>query len=177
MSDRRAHRWWQTGKKANPQNYSEPLSRLLCSRIFSFLPHAVWLEACLECLAQGLLITSAAASIRSSPWLQGCCRVGWTCQSYPSSPGAFTAATHRSISCRCTRTECAVKQVFYTSRVRSLSPSCLPFLRQNEVSLGGVWSRDQGVLNILYIYIKKSECIPVRECDLSINTFQCEVYL
>lgn len=37
MSDRRAHRWWQTQKKkkANPQNYSQPLSRLLCSLFFS----------------------------------------------------------------------------------------------------------------------------------------------
>lgn len=122
-------------KKANPQNYSQPLSRLLCNLFFFFfffsLPHAVWLEACLECLARGLLITSAAASIRPSPWLQGCCWAGWAFQSYPLSPGAFTLAMHCSISCRCTQTECAVKWVLYFPRVGSLSPSSFRFLRQN----------------------------------------------
>lgn len=59
-------------KKANPQNYSQPLSRLLCNLFFFFfLPHAVWLEACLECLAWWLLITSAPASIRPFPLITG----------------------------------------------------------------------------------------------------------
>ena len=47
-------------KKANPKNYSQSVSRLLCN-LFFFPSHAVWLEACLECLARGrggLLITS-----------------------------------------------------------------------------------------------------------------------
>lgn len=50
MSDRRAHCWWQTQKKANPQNYSQPLSRLLCNLFFSHMPSgwrpvwSVWLR-------------------------------------------------------------------------------------------------------------------------------------
>ena len=102
-----------------------------------FLPHAFWLEACLECLGRGLLITITAAGIRLSPWLQGCCWVGWAFRSYPLSPGALTSAVSRSISCRCTRltqTECAVKWDLLS--IRTLSPSHLSFLRLNKVSLG-----------------------------------------
>ena len=62
------------------------------------LPHAVWQQACLECLAWGLLITSAAASIGPSPWLQGCRWVDWAFRSYPLSPGASAPAARCSAS-------------------------------------------------------------------------------
>lgn len=123
---------------------------------FFLLPHAVWLEACLECLAGGggvthhergcqhqvvPLITGLLLSGLGVPVLSlitRCIYSGYAALHFP------------------TQTECAVKWVLYFPVIIALQ-----FLfSQAEL---GVVSFEAGI----YWLSVGSERIPVRECDLS----------
>lgn len=114
MSDRRAHRWWQT-QKSQSLKLQSATKQAFVQSFFIFFSHMpsgwrpVW-SVWPECYSSRARLPASGRP----PWLQGCCWVGWAFQAYPLSPGAFTPAMRCSISCRCTqltRSECAVKWV------------------------------------------------------------------